>query len=487
MTLRESYGKSRTKKRGARKWKVLIGFSGLLVIISSISSPHLLLVRDAVTGKALSGAYVFERCDEMIPSAAGGSQNEKFSAIHRTGILGYCITPPRVVFHFPLLTWLDHEFGVYAPGYFAELQTRSFSVRLQPMEMYLDYCPYRTPRGYVLPMYSENAYFGFLNKDSPNFSGDIRRNISLLAQRVQFLNITARGIYLTFPGCRLTKISTVRFESNFKVFDAAGNRWDNLVCQNFVDGHEVRSFLYKIKMGNPEPSVSHAGLQATAPFEFRMITYTKEIFRVCKSGHGWSVYRESENPKTGSRLLGEIRTDRPLLAACIGTGIDADLYLAFRGLGVRRFVLPGSPGLGTEYIFKEDPMFAFNIQNVLDRDVVAIAVGNSPSFQNVLYVVCGDDRLFRFSLEGIPDGKVAGIRFVEAVDKKTWGNDRWRGLVRGGGIEPLKTRNAGSGQEVVPEYDPDVARKKELTRFVGQPRVVKTLPRRHYGKQEEAH
>ncbi len=86
-------------------------------------------------------------------------------------------------------------------------------------------------------------------------------------------------------------------------------------------------------------------------------------------------------------------------------GTDDDVFVAFKGEGIRKYsCYPDDAG----YQVKEDEEFHVNSRGALQSDVSSMVVG-SEGTTFALYATTGEDRIYRFSLEGIPDFIVKGI------------------------------------------------------------------------------
>jgi len=83
----------------------------------------------------------------------------------------------------------------------------------------------------------------------------------------------------------------------------------------------------------------------------------------------------------------------------IAEGGGDDVFVAFKGEGIRKY----SCYLDEEgYQVKEDEQFHVNSRGALQSDVSSMVVGTEGTTA-ALYATTGEDRIYRFSLEGIPD------------------------------------------------------------------------------------
>ena len=83
----------------------------------------------------------------------------------------------------------------------------------------------------------------------------------------------------------------------------------------------------------------------------------------------------------------------------IADGTGDDVFAAFKGEGIKKYsCYPDKAG----YQVKEDERFHMNSRGALQTDVSSMVVG----YEGTTFALCattGEDRIYRFSLEGIPD------------------------------------------------------------------------------------
>ncbi len=77
---------------------------------------------------------------------------------------------------------------------------------------------------------------------------------------------------------------------------------------------------------------------------------------------------------------------------------EIDFYIAFKNEGIRKYRVLNFYDKNV----KEDPAFIQNSRTAKYSDVTSLAIGSAVD-SSVVYAVTGDNRIYRFSVQGIPD------------------------------------------------------------------------------------
>ena len=125
---------------------------------------------------------------------------------------------------------------------------------------------------------------------------------------------------------------------------------------------------------------------------------------LAKTPTRWHMYNVSfdydETAKKDRVMVQEVTSFPPgKEVTAIADGTGDDVFVAFKDEGIRKY----SCYLDEEgYQVKEDEQFHVNSRGALQSDVSSMVVGNEGT-TFALYATTGEDRIYRFSLEGIPD------------------------------------------------------------------------------------
>jgi hypothetical protein len=136
--------------------------------------------------------------------------------------------------------------------------------------------------------------------------------------------------------------------------------------------------------------------------QFRYLTHTTNFgyYAITKMHNYWHIYNFFGCYSAESFVeLGAFPSHREITAFAVE---GSSLYMAFKNEGIRKYEL-GAPSYG-KIPMKENKDFLNNSMKVKYPDICHLDIGwgvNAPG----VYAVAGNDRIYRFSIEGIPDYK----------------------------------------------------------------------------------
>jgi hypothetical protein len=131
---------------------------------------------------------------------------------------------------------------------------------------------------------------------------------------------------------------------------------------------------------------------------------------VTRIGNCWHIHNFTSFPKSGGGIresiveLGGFPSDKEITAFAVGGG---SLYIAFKNEGIRKYDFIAYSG---KISLKENKTFLKNSMEAKYSDVCYLCTGWGVHALAVrgpaVYAVAGNDRIYRFSEEGIPDYKI---------------------------------------------------------------------------------
>ncbi len=139
--------------------------------------------------------------------------------------------------------------------------------------------------------------------------------------------------------------------------------------------------------------------------EFKYIVETRNhgFYVVTKTPKYWHIYSFGQQYKKEMGFINIIISFPVEKHITAFTGEGNGLYIAFKNEGIRKYEF-GQQYNGKRKI-KEDPSFFYNTKEAAYSDVSSLVLGSAVN-NLAIYATTGDDKIYRFSLDGTPDYKV---------------------------------------------------------------------------------
>jgi hypothetical protein len=164
--------------------------------------------------------------------------------------------------------------------------------------------------------------------------------------------------------------------------------------------HYQNRKIHKCYKSNDLPS-SGDDLVASPQFKYIAPTHVHGFYAVSKTPKYWHIYNFHAGDNSKSFVeLGTFSSDREITAF---TAYGSSLYVAFKNEGIRKYEL-GAPHYG-KIPMKENVDFLENSKKAGYPDIYFLNVGWAGN-DSAIYAVSLDDRIYRFSTNGIPDYQV---------------------------------------------------------------------------------
>lgn len=131
-------------------------------------------------------------------------------------------------------------------------------------------------------------------------------------------------------------------------------------------------------------------------FKYAVLTLNHGMFIVTRTSHYWHIYKYKHY--LGPLAFTEIYAVPLQEEITAFTATGNSFYVAFKNDGLRKYDIIMQQNTAV----KEDTNFALNAHMTRDLNIKSLIVGRAVNV-NALYVTVGEDKIYRFSMDGIPD------------------------------------------------------------------------------------
>lgn len=157
--------------------------------------------------------------------------------------------------------------------------------------------------------------------------------------------------------------------------------------------------------GSDLPSSHEDNTFKDSIFRYVVTTLNHGLFVVTRSPKLWHVYNignYDEEAKKGNLTIKEFFSFPGEKEITAFTATGNDFYVAFKKEGIKKYSIIPFGIAGKTPQVKEDTIFFMNSRKASYAEVTSMVVGSAINL-NALYVTTGEDKIYRFSLDGVPD------------------------------------------------------------------------------------